>query len=103
MQNHQLEIGRRYAYREKRAVRYSTLKVQLLDKVGRKGKIKIRFEDGPHPGLEEYVSTRQLVVPWGQRQEVLRDEKRAAALDAHTARVADAALGEAASAVLAST
>ena len=37
-------------------------KVKLLDKVGRKGKVKIRFEDGPHPGLEEYVSTRQLVV-----------------------------------------
>ena len=32
------------------------LKVLLLDKVGRKGKIKIRFEDGPHPGLEEYIA-----------------------------------------------
>jgi hypothetical protein len=38
------------------------LEVRLLDKVGRKGKIKIRFEDGPHPGLEEYISTRQLAV-----------------------------------------
>jgi len=34
---------------------------------------------------------------------VLRDEKLAAALDAHAAQVADPALGEAASAVLAST
>jgi hypothetical protein len=103
MESHQLEIGRRYAYREKRGPHYPMLKVRLLDKLGRKGKIKIRFEDGPHPGLEEYVSTRQLVVPWGQRHKVLRDEKLAAALDAHAAQVADPALGEAASAVLAST
>jgi hypothetical protein len=58
----QLEVGRWYAYREKRGPRYPILTVRLLDKVGRKGKIKIRFEDGPHPGLEEYISTRQLVV-----------------------------------------
>ena len=62
MESHQLEIGRRYAFREKRGPRYPMLKVLLLDKVGRKGKIKIRFEDVPHPGLEEYVSTRQLVA-----------------------------------------
>ena len=44
------------------------LKVKLLDKVGAKGKVKIRFEDDPHPGLEQYVATRQIVVPWGQRK-----------------------------------
>jgi hypothetical protein len=49
------------------------------------------------------VSTRQLVVPWGQRHELVRDEKLTAALDAHAAEVADSALGEAASAVLEST
>jgi hypothetical protein len=103
MEGHQLQIGRRYAYREKRGPCYPILKVKLLDKVGRKGKIKIRFEDGPHPGLEEYVSTRQLVVAWGKRHEVLRDEKLAAALDAYAAEAADAALGEAARAVLEST
>jgi hypothetical protein len=103
MESHQIEIGRRYAYREKRGPRYPMLKVRLLDKVGRKGKIKIRFEDGPHLGLEEYISRRQLVVPWGQRHEVLRDEKRGAALEAHVAKAADSALGQAASAVLEST
>jgi hypothetical protein len=103
MESHQLEIGRRYAYREKRGPRYPMLKVRLLKKVGRKGKIKIRFEDGPHSGLEEYVSTRQLVAPWGQRRAVLRDETLAAALDAHAAQVADPAFGEAASAMLVST
>lgn len=91
MESHQLEIGRWYAYREKRGPRHPMLKVRLLDKVGRRGKIKIRFEDGPHQGLEEYVATRQLVAPWGQRHAVLRDEKLAAALDAHAAQVADSA------------
>jgi hypothetical protein len=103
MESHQIEVGRRYAYREKRGPHYPMLKVRLLDKVGRKGKIKIRFEDGPHPGLEEYISTRQLVVPWGQRREVLRDEKLGAAFEAHVAKAADSALGQAASAVLEST
>jgi hypothetical protein len=103
MESHHIQIGRRYAYREKRGPRYPMLKVRLLDKVGRKGKIKIRFEDGPHPGLEEYISTRQLVAPWGQRHEVLKDEKLAAALEAHVAKTADSALGQAASAVLEST
>jgi hypothetical protein len=69
----------------------------------RKGKVKIRFEDGPHPGLEEYASTRQLVVPWGQRKAVLRDERLAAALYDYSRGRGDKALGEAASAVLEST
>jgi hypothetical protein len=47
-----LETGRLYAYREKRATGSPMLKVRLVDLIGRKGKIKIRFEDGPHPGLE---------------------------------------------------
>jgi hypothetical protein len=59
MEGHQLETGRTYAFREKRSTSSPMLKVRLLDKVGRKGKLKVRFEDGPHPGLEEYVSTRR--------------------------------------------
>ena len=98
-----MHIGRAYAYREKRSTGQPMLKVTLLDQVGRKGKLKIRFEDGPHPGLEEYVSTRQIVVPWGERRAVLRDEERAARLDEHAREFFDAALGEAASAVLEST
>jgi hypothetical protein len=54
-----MEIGRSYAYRETRGQHVPMIKVKLLDKVGRKGKIKIRFEDGAHPGLEEYISTRR--------------------------------------------
>jgi hypothetical protein len=79
------------------------LRVKLLDKVGRKGKLKVRFESGPHPGLEEHVSTRQVVCPWGQRHAVIRDEEREARFDQYAAEVRDRALGEAAAAVLASS
>lgn len=103
MESQALVIGRSYAYREKRSPACPLLKVKLLDKVGRKGKLKIRFEDGPHPGLEEYVSSRQLVVPWGERRAQLRDEERAARLEEHARDLADKALTEAASAVLEST
>jgi hypothetical protein len=34
------------------------------------------FEDGLLPGLEEFVQTRQLVIPWGERKALLRDEER---------------------------
>lgn len=96
-------IGRSYAYREKRGAGAPMLKVKLLEKVGRKGKIKIRFEDGPHPGLEEYVSTRQVVCSWGERTAVIRDEQRDAQLEQYAADLRDKALSEAASAVLYST
>lgn len=67
------------------------LQIKLLDKVGRKGKLKVRFEDGPHPGLEEYVSSRQLVVPWGERRALLRDEELAARLEEHARDLTDRA------------
>ena len=66
VQGDQLEEGRFYAYRVNHRARGSELlKVKLLAKVGRGGKVKIRYENGPHPGLEEYVRTINLIVPWG--------------------------------------
>jgi hypothetical protein len=104
MEGHQLEIGRAYAFREKRSTSSPFLKVKLLDKVGRKGKLKVRFEDGPHPGLEEYVGSRQIVCAWGNRKTVLRDEEREARLAEHEKeRGDDKALRDAVEAVFAST
>ncbi|WP_121248078.1 hypothetical protein [Solirubrobacter pauli] len=103
METRLLERGRLYAYRERRGAGQPLLKVKLLDVVGRKGRVKVRFEDGPHPGLDEYVHTRQLIAPWGQRHAVLRDEQHQARLDEHAAGSADAALGAAANAVLESS
>ena len=51
------------------------LKVKLLAVVGRGGKVKIRFEDGPFPGLEEYAASRQLIARWSELRPYLRDEE----------------------------
>jgi hypothetical protein len=105
MESSELEVGRSYAYRAKRATDSPMLRVNLIDFVGRKGKLKVRFENGPHPGLEEYVRSRQLVCAWGQRRTVLRDEESVARLREYVSRLgaAERALIEAASAVLASS
>jgi hypothetical protein len=93
--------GQSYAYREKRGTDQSMLKVNLLEKIGRKG--KIRFDTGQHPGLDEYVETRQVVCAWGERAAVRRDEKRAVEFAEHANRTRDGALATTACAVLGST
>lgn len=101
MQTASLVEGRYYVFREKPRPGAPILKVRLIEKVGRRGHVKVRYEDGPHPGLEEYVNVRQLVVPWGERQALLRDEERVARI-AETAR-REPAREEAISTVLAAT
>jgi hypothetical protein len=103
MEGHQLVIGRTYAFREKRSTGSPLLKVKLLDKIGRKGKLKVRFEDGPHPGLEEYVSTRQIVIAWGERKALLRDEEREQRLAEYEKGRDDKAVRDAVDAVLTAT
>jgi hypothetical protein len=92
--------GRTYAFREKRVPGSELLEVKLIEKVGRGGKLKVRFHTGPHPGLEEYVSTRQLVVPWPEAQSFLQDEKRQAQVAEECRRTSERVLGQAASEVL---
>jgi hypothetical protein len=81
------------------------LKVKIVALVGRKGKLRIRFEEGVHPGLEEYVASRQIVCIWGQRSAVLRDEDRGARLGDYVRQsgIGERALVEATTAVLASS
>jgi hypothetical protein len=87
VQGDQLAEGRFYAYRVNHRARGSELlKVKLIAKVGRGGKVKIRYEDGPHPGLEEYVRTMNLIVPWSERKALQRDEERHRLLDEYTGR-----------------
>jgi hypothetical protein len=81
-----LRVGKLYLYREKPRPGEPILKVKVTDIVGRRGHVKVRFEDGPHPGLEEYVRTRQLIVPWVERRAFLRDEERLKAVKAHQRR-----------------
>jgi hypothetical protein len=98
-----LVTGRHYAFREKRSSAQPFFKVKLLEVVGRGGKVKIEYEDGPHPGLTEYVHTRQLVVAWGDRQAYLRDEQRHEQLKKTAAEFNDRAISTAVEAILEST
>lgn len=100
MQTADLVEGAFYAFREKRTPGTPLLKVKLLAKVGRKGHVRIRYETGPHPGLEEYVATRQLVVPWVQQKAFLRDEERYERIRAYSAGRRPDALVEAVATVL---
>jgi uncharacterized protein (UPF0335 family) len=103
MDSASLTVGKLYAFREKRQPGVPFLKVKLLAKVGRGGKVQVRFEDGPFPGLEEYVHTRQLVVPWGERQAFIRDEERLEQIKKAAAAYGDKARSDAVEAILEST
>src|SRR4051812_29009847 len=92
MRTEELVIGRTHAFRHTRGPDVELLKVRLLDVVGRKGKIKVRFETGPHPGLEEYVATRQLVARWSERRALLRDDEREQRLREYAHTMRDGAL-----------
>jgi hypothetical protein len=99
MDSASLTVGKLYAFREKRQPGVPLLKVKLLAKVGRGGKVQVRFEDGPFPGLEEYIHTRQLVVPWGERQAFLKDEVRLERIKEASAAYSDKAKGDAVEAI----
>lgn len=103
METAALEVGRLYGFRQKRRAGDPLLKVKLLAKVGRAGKIKVRYEDGEHRGLAEYVSSRNLVISWSDRAAFLRDEERALALGAHTREHGDAVVAQAVNEVLDAT
>jgi excisionase family DNA binding protein len=76
----QIEVGRKYALREKVSAGQPLLQVQVLE-IGRGTQIKVRRLSEPHEGLEEQVRTRQLVVAWGERQAFLKDEELARIFD----------------------
>jgi hypothetical protein len=82
----ELREGMRYGFREKPRSRAPFIEVQLLQKVGRKGHVQVKYLSGPHPGLVEHVKTQQLVVPWGKHKAFLRDEQRLDAIRDHSSK-----------------
>ena len=76
MQSSEIAIGNRYGMRLKASIGEPLTEVKVIEKVGRKGHIKVRHLAGETPGLEEYVKTRQIIVAWGERKAFLRDEER---------------------------
>ena len=80
MDKSQIEVGRRYAMREKVSAGQPLIQVQVLE-IARGTQVKVRRLSEPHEGLEEFVRTRQLLVPWGERQAFLKDEELARIFD----------------------
>jgi hypothetical protein len=74
MDKGQIEVGRKYAIREKVSVGEPLLQVQVLE-IRHGGQIKVRRLSEPNAGLEEVVKTRQFLVPWGERRAFLKDEE----------------------------
>ena len=78
MDKHDIEPGKHYAIREHPTD--DLQHVKILESV-RSGKWRAEWID-PNPGLVDYVSSRHIIVPWGQRRALLRDERNADAMTA---------------------
>jgi hypothetical protein len=52
------------------------IKVMVVASVGRGGKHLVQHVSGPHPGLEEYLHSRQFICAWKDAKALIRDEKR---------------------------
>lgn len=72
MQSIDIHLGKDYGYRDVPKHRVELQRVKVLEKV--RAKWKVEWVD-PHPGLQDYVKSAQLVVPWGKRREFLKDEE----------------------------
>ena len=61
MQSSEILVGNRYGMRLKVSIGEPLTEVKVIEKVGRKGHIKVQHQGGETPGLEEYVKTRQII------------------------------------------
>lgn len=98
-----LIVGRAYARRPNQQGAESGLRKIIFVGPAKAGKAKIRHADGELDGLEEWVSTRTLMCPWGEREAFLRDESRWNALQEAATRDYDPVVEEAISTVFEAT
>lgn len=79
MQRGDITVGEDYAVREppKKGVEFQ--RVKALEFV-RGSKWKVQWVE-PNPGLIDYLTSKNFIVPWRDRTTFLRDEDRAAALE----------------------
>ena len=61
----------------------------------RHGRVRVRWQDGQWVGLDEWVSTRTVRCPWGERRAYLRDRERTDALELEARREIDRVLDDA--------
>ena len=68
----ELKAGAEYAFREKRNPGYPLARIKLVEHV-RGARWKAKWID-PHPGLVDYVTTTQILVPWKDHKQFLQEE-----------------------------
>jgi hypothetical protein len=103
MNGSQIILGKKYGWRLKPSVPGTLCQVQVLEKIGRKGTIKIRHLGPPHEGLEEFVKTTSIIVSWNEQKAFLRDEERLRQAREASAKEGDRARQEATSTILESS
>jgi hypothetical protein len=72
MPSFDIHTGQDYGYRDHPKRRDELQRVKVLEKV--RAKWKVEWVE-PNPGLQDYVKSVQLVVPWGKRRAFLKDEE----------------------------
>ena len=77
MDKKSIEIGGEYAFRDPPKPGVEFQRVRVLELV--RTKWRVRWLD-PNEGLEDFVKSANLIVPWKERQPYLRDERRREAL-----------------------
>ena len=77
MQYRHVVIDGRYGFRARAVPGTRLVEVQVVEKVDRSHRIKVRHLGGSSAGLEEYVQPGSLVVEWHEHRAFLRDEERA--------------------------
>jgi hypothetical protein len=70
--------------REKRLAGAPFQRVRILEHI-RKNKWKAKWIE-PNPGLIDYVESGQLIVPWKERKEFLKEEESQQRLENHNLR-----------------
>ncbi len=71
MQAFEIHVGEEYGYRDTPKRADPLQRVRVLDHV--RSKWKVEWID-PNPGLQEYVKSVQLIVPWSEHRDFLREE-----------------------------
>lgn len=77
MDKRSIEIGGEYAFRDPPKPGVEFQHVKVLELVRTKWRVR-RIE--PNEGLEDFVKSANLIVPWKERRSFLRDEQRRADL-----------------------
>jgi len=77
----EIKAGTEYALRERRVAGTPFQRVRVIDHI-RRNKWKVEWID-PNPGLIDYVESVQLIVPWKERRDFLKDEENEERLRRH--------------------